>query len=169
MRLKNNRPGINACFLKAHSCTLTIKEWRWNSIWASLECQCCFRTAGGLVSYLTMWLLTFQLFKNSTDTQENIRLNLHSLSVSVSELLKYRRMRFDVFTSYLSLIDLGLHNGEHNHCLKSRFPVVINTKMRVWEPWGACLSDLGILGSGATCKCLKLTAILVRKVLCMLK
>jgi hypothetical protein len=59
------------------------------SIWASLECQCCFRKAGGLVSYLTMWLLTFQLFKSSIETQENLRLNLHSLSVS--ELLEYGR------------------------------------------------------------------------------
>jgi hypothetical protein len=38
-----------------------------------------------------MWLLTLQLFKNSTDTQEKLRLNLHSLSVSVSELLEYGR------------------------------------------------------------------------------
>jgi hypothetical protein len=36
-----------------------------------------------------MWLLTLQLFKNSTDTQEKLRLNLHSLSVS--ELLEYGR------------------------------------------------------------------------------
>jgi hypothetical protein len=34
-------------------------------------------------------ILTLQLFKNSTDTQEKLRLNLHSLSVS--ELLEYRR------------------------------------------------------------------------------
>ena len=38
-----------------------------------------------------MWLLTLQLFKNSIDTQEKPRLNLHSLSVSVSELLEYGR------------------------------------------------------------------------------
>jgi hypothetical protein len=43
------------------------------------------------VSYLTMGLLTLQLFKNSIDTQEKLRLNLHSLSVSVSELLEYGR------------------------------------------------------------------------------
>jgi hypothetical protein len=36
-----------------------------SSIWASLECQCCFWIVGGLVSYLTIWLLTLQLFKNS--------------------------------------------------------------------------------------------------------
>jgi hypothetical protein len=59
-----------------------------SSIWASLECHCCFWIAGGLVSYITMWLLTLQLFKNSIDTQEKLRLNLHSLSVS--ELLEYR-------------------------------------------------------------------------------
>jgi hypothetical protein len=66
----------NACILKAHSHSMSG-----GSIWAFLECRCCFWIAGGLVSYLTMWLLTLQLFKNSTDTQEN-RLNLHSLSVS---------------------------------------------------------------------------------------
>jgi hypothetical protein len=36
-----------------------------------------------------MWLLTPQLFKNSIDTQEMLRLNLHSLSLS--ELLEYGR------------------------------------------------------------------------------
>jgi hypothetical protein len=49
--------------------------------------RACSQATGGLVSYLTMWLLTFQLFKNIIDTQEKIRLNLHSLSVS--ELLEY--------------------------------------------------------------------------------
>ena len=46
-----------------------------------------------VVSYLIMWLLTLQLFKNSIDTQEKLRLNLHSLSVSMSmsELLEYGR------------------------------------------------------------------------------
>ena len=32
-----------------------------------------------------------------------------------------------------------------------------------------CLSDVGVLGSSATCKCLKLTAIIGQKVLFMLK
>jgi hypothetical protein len=44
-----------------------------------------------------MWLLTLQPFKNSIDTQEKLRLNLHSLSVS--KLLEYRRM--SVFISKL--------------------------------------------------------------------
>ena len=43
------------------------------------------------MSYLTMRLLTLQLFKNSIDTQEKLRLSLHSLSVS--ELLEYGRNR----------------------------------------------------------------------------
>ena len=43
------------------------------------------------MSYLTKGLLTLQLLKNSIDTQEKLRLNLHSLSVSVSELLEYGR------------------------------------------------------------------------------
>ena len=33
--------------------------------------------------------LALQLFKNSINTQEKLRLNLHSLSASVSELLEY--------------------------------------------------------------------------------
>jgi hypothetical protein len=55
---------IHACILKAHSHSKSG-----GSIWASLECQCCFWIAEGLVSYLTTWLLTLQLFKNSTDSQ----------------------------------------------------------------------------------------------------
>jgi hypothetical protein len=82
----------NACILKAHS-----HSKGGASIWASLECQCCFWTAGGLISYLTMWLLTLQLFKNSINTQGKLRLNLHSLSVSVSELLEYRRKKCIIF------------------------------------------------------------------------
>ena len=41
------------------------------------------------MSYLTMRLLTLQLFKNSIDTQGKLSLNLHS--PSVSELLEYGR------------------------------------------------------------------------------
>jgi hypothetical protein len=43
-----------------------------------------------------MWLLTLQLFKNSIDTKQKLRLNLHSLSVSagVSELLEYGRASY---------------------------------------------------------------------------
>jgi hypothetical protein len=36
-----------------------------------------------------MLLLTLQLFKNSIDTQEKLIFNLHSLGVSVSEVLEY--------------------------------------------------------------------------------
>ena len=36
--------------------------------------------------------LALLLFKNSNDTREKLRLNFHSLSVSVSELLEYGRM-----------------------------------------------------------------------------
>jgi hypothetical protein len=36
-------------------------------------------------------LLTHQLYKNSNDSREKLRLNFHSLSVSVSELSEYRR------------------------------------------------------------------------------
>jgi hypothetical protein len=36
-----------------------------------------------------------QLFKNSIDTQGKLRLILHSLSVSVNELLEYGRKHFN--------------------------------------------------------------------------
>jgi hypothetical protein len=64
-----------------------------SSIWASLASVIAvFELLEELVSYLTsMWLLTLQLFKNSIDTQGKLRLNLHSLSASVSELLEYMR------------------------------------------------------------------------------
>jgi hypothetical protein len=58
-----------------------------SSIWASLECRYCFWIAE--VSVIPHYVTTLQLFKNSIDTQEKHRLNLHSLSVSVSELLEY--------------------------------------------------------------------------------
>ena len=53
-----------ARILKAHSHSMSG-----SSIWDSFECQCCFWIAGEIISYLTMWLLTLQLFKNSIDTQ----------------------------------------------------------------------------------------------------
>ena len=64
---------IYACILQAHSHSHSKSG---GSIWASLECQCCFWIPGGLVSYLTMLLLTIQLFKNSIDTKGKLRLNL---------------------------------------------------------------------------------------------
>ena len=48
--------------------------------------------------YLTRRLLTLQLFKNSIDTQEKLRLNLHSLSVS--GLLEYGRKAFYGFSNF---------------------------------------------------------------------
>jgi hypothetical protein len=80
-----------ARILKAHSHLMCG-----SSIWAFLECHCCFWIAGGLVSYLTMWLLTLQLLKNSIDTQEKLRLNLHSWEC---ELLKYGRICLKCKTS----------------------------------------------------------------------
>ena len=87
-----------------------------SSIWDSLECQCCFWIAEGLVSYLTMWLLTLQLFKNSTDTQEKLRLNFHSLSVS--ELLQYghRSSLFRLDFSLQSHMELtGANSLKYKH------------------------------------------------------
>jgi hypothetical protein len=47
-----------------------------------------------------MWLLTLQLFKNSIDPQGKLKLNLHSLSVSV--LLEYRRLSFSNILKHYS-------------------------------------------------------------------
>jgi hypothetical protein len=57
-RRESPQSSFYACILKAHSHSKSG-----GSIWASLECRCCFWIAGGLVSYLTMWLLIHQLFK----------------------------------------------------------------------------------------------------------
>jgi hypothetical protein len=54
------------------------------------------------VSYLTMRLLTLQLFKNSiVDTQEKLRLSLHSLSV----LLEYTGVS-DAIANFIVWISL---------------------------------------------------------------
>ena len=61
-----------ACIPKAHSHSHSMSG---GSFWASLECQCCFWIAGGLVVLqLTVWLLTIQLFKNSIDTHGKLRM-----------------------------------------------------------------------------------------------
>ena len=46
------------------------------------------------INYFTIhgMTLALQLFKNSNDTRGKLRLNFHSSSVSVSELLEYGRM-----------------------------------------------------------------------------
>jgi hypothetical protein len=73
------------------------------SMWDSLECKCCFWIAGGLVPYLTRWLLTLLQFKNSIDTQGKLRLNLHSLIVS--DLLEYRRKTLTLIVHFKSLFN----------------------------------------------------------------
>ena len=100
--------------LKAHS-RLQSKSGR--LVWVSLEWQCCFSIAGVVVSYLSMRLPIIHLFKNGIDIQAKLRFNPHSLSVSVSvsELLEYRRARFIMhqrtfyhahISSYIGLIKL---------------------------------------------------------------
>ena len=84
---QKSTPPIFICILKAHSHSHSMSG---RSIWASLKCNCSFWIAGGLVSYLTRWLLTFQLCKNNIDTQEKLRLNFNSLNLSVSEPLETR-------------------------------------------------------------------------------
>ena len=51
-------------------------------------------------------LITLQLFKNSIDTQEKLRLNLYSLSVSVSKLSEYRRYILVLDSQLVAMHDL---------------------------------------------------------------
>jgi hypothetical protein len=63
-----NCPGsapFNTRILKAHSHSVSG-----GSIWACLECQCYFWTAGGLVSPRTQWLLTFPISKQHWHSRE---------------------------------------------------------------------------------------------------
>ena len=50
-----------------------------------------FLSSWRVSSHIGKYDTSLQLFKNSIDTQEKLRLNLHSLSVSVSELSEYWR------------------------------------------------------------------------------
>jgi hydrogenase-4 membrane subunit HyfE len=53
-----------------------------SSVIAVFECR----------TLLLMWLLTLQLFKNSIDTREKLRLNLHALiECEYNKLLEYGR------------------------------------------------------------------------------
>jgi hypothetical protein len=105
-----------------------------SSIWASFECHCCFWIAGGLVSYVTMWLLTLQLFKNSIDTQGKLRLNLHSLSVS--ELLEYGRWS-SFYKALCGYVDLDISNYvsfiNHDRSRLTLNPIVYYFKCRYVE------------------------------------
>jgi hypothetical protein len=64
-----------------------------------------------------MWLLTLQLLKNSIDTQGKLRLNLHSLSMSVSKFLEYRRY----CASYNCVIDLYRKHAGHIQQIFSQY------------------------------------------------
>jgi hypothetical protein len=69
--------------------------------------------------------LAIQLFKNSIDTQKKLRLNLHSLSVSVSELLEYGRkisnsinlvglhVQFGGNPCFLLIYEIGVKRNRH--------------------------------------------------------
>jgi hypothetical protein len=123
--------NYNARILKAHSYSMSG-----SSIWASLECQCCFWIAGRLGSYLlTMWLLTLQLFKNSIGTQGKLRLNFHSLSVS--ELLEYGRktpknLNHQTYNLYLNLT--WLSNRTAPTFGKSSYKQVRDWYKLAWKP-----------------------------------
>ena len=61
-----------------------------------------------------MTLALWQLFKNSINTQEKLRLNLHSLSVS--ELLEYGRQSMPFKLDLIhSLVEKSLENLKSLH------------------------------------------------------
>ena len=66
---RSNLIDIYARILKARSHSISRAF-----IQASLVCYCGFRIAGKLVLYLSMQLLTLQLFKNGNDSQGKPRL-----------------------------------------------------------------------------------------------
>jgi hypothetical protein len=81
------KPDLRPC----SKSSLTLNEWRFNLSfsWVSLLFLISWRVSSRIV--------TLQLFKNSTNTQEKLRLNLHSLSVS--ELLEYGRSSCNLNTA----------------------------------------------------------------------
>ena len=79
------------------------------------------------MSYLTMRLLTLELFKNSTDTQGKLRLNLHSLSVRVSEFLEYRRKK-QWQQSYINVNQSFSDLSGGKRCLHSKESTCANVK-----------------------------------------
>jgi hypothetical protein len=123
-----------ARILKAHSHSMSG-----SSIWTSLECHCCFWIAGGLVSYLTMWLLTLvQLFKNSIDTPAKLRLNFHSMSVS--ELLEYGRKTcwFNVYVEYYTPQEQTFIEDQVNDCIQfkhARYSCITNLHSNTCKPF----------------------------------
>jgi hypothetical protein len=69
--------------------SLTLNEWKLNLSFSRLSLLFSSSWRASVIPYYVT-MLTLQLFGNSIDTQEKLRLNFHSLSVS--ELLEYGRM-----------------------------------------------------------------------------
>ena len=59
--------------------------------------------------------LTLQLFKNRDETQEKLRMNLHSLSQSVSELLEYgRKIPFTRYRIHVATISSSVSSQSYS-------------------------------------------------------
>ena len=76
--------NTNACILKVEFTHTQRVE-----VQSELPLSMLFLNSWRVRSHIVRYDTNLQLFKNSIDTQEKLRLNLHSLSVS--ELLEYGR------------------------------------------------------------------------------
>jgi hypothetical protein len=74
-----------------------------------------------------MTSLALQLFKNSINTQEKLRLNLHSLSVS--ELLEYREKTLNSTLSVQSIMGASF-NQFRNHIWGPFLRDMVNISLR---------------------------------------
>ena len=72
------------------SLTLKLNEWKFNLSFSRVSVRFLYSWRASVIPYYaTSRLLTLQLLRKSTDTQDKLRLNFHSLSVS--EPLEYGR------------------------------------------------------------------------------
>jgi hypothetical protein len=89
------RSSSTARILRAHSHSMSG-----GSIWASLECQCCFWIAGGLVSYLTQWLYSPSSYSKTALTLKRSSDWTSTHWVWVHVLLEYGRALLISYNGY---------------------------------------------------------------------
>ena len=131
--------NTNARILNAHSHSHS-HSMSGSSIWASLECHWCFWLAGGLVSYLTMWLLALQLFKNSIDTREKL-MKIHELPLIECECA----FRIQLWKRYLTWTSNRKRKRGRPQC---RWTIVVELRKKqpAWEgQWQSHTTDLWLI------------------------
>ena len=93
--------SINTCILKAHSHALTLWRFNLSFLWVSLLFLNSWKTSDHTIRYDTNPPCSY------SKTQGKLRLDVHSLSVSTSELLDYMRncvaVKCSLSTIYLSV------------------------------------------------------------------